>query len=1275
MTREQSKNWEFWIDVGGTFTDCLARSPQGDIQHCKVLSSGVIVGKPDGNSSYSNVVDQTMTGYGNDFFTGYKLKLIDNIGRIVDQRLVTGFDPHQGAFFLNHSFQSPPANYAKYQLCSGEEAPVVCIRKIMQIGLNDPIENVRIYLGTTLGTNALLERKGTPTALVITNGFSDLFEIGNQTRRHLFKLDIEKPQNLYHQVVEVEERIDARGNILIPLNEKKILSVLVKLRKKTSSIAICLLNSYQNPLHETLISNLATQIGFEYVSMSSQISPTIKLLNRGHTTIIDAYLSPVLNDYFSNLSKKLVNGELRFMTSFGGLVKQEFFTGKDCILSGPAGGVIGFSASSIDAGYDQCIGFDMGGTSTDVCLFNKCLEYEYETEKAGIPIVAPLLKIETVAAGGGSICRFDGQKLTVGPDSAGSFPGPACYGNGGPLTITDMNLITGKINEEYFPFSLNLDIVTSLINALGNEVTDKTGIRYDIHQIADGFIKIANETMAAAIKRISTDCGIDPTKFILYSFGGAGAQHACVVAELLGIQKILLNPLGGILSAFGIGKADVKRFAEETVLYTLNHENLMSLEKQLIAIEQRLYQEVCDEGIPKTHIKAPQRAYDLRYAGEESTITVYHAEANILINEFERLHTRLYGYAHNSRDVEIVNIRVSITGSAGKISLPESTPGNKVLVPASEKKMFIGGRLTTVAMHYRHSVEIGNKIEGPAIIAEPYSTIIIDPQWSGKIIQDGHLLLEYLGKDIKKYSTTDSKKCDPIRLELFCNEFTNIALKMGIVLQKSAISVNVKERLDFSCAVLDKDGNLIVNAPHIPVHLGAMADTVKGLLNSEVSLRPGDVFLSNAPDVGGSHLPDLTVMTPMFDKKGNTLLFFVASRAHHAEIGGVYPGSIFPFAKNLGEEGVVFRNFKLVDNQIFQEQSLTNHLSSALYPSRNPYENIADIQAAIAANNSGVNELLSLIEDNSWPVVDAYMIYIREAAGQKSREAIRMIEDGTYEFQDCLDDGANIQLKVNVVEDSITFDFSGSAGVNSTTLNANSAIIKSVLLYCLRCIIDEEIPLNSGVLEPVNLILPVGMLNPPVNPDPSKQAAVVGGNVEISQRIVDVVFGALGIVAASQGTMNNFVFGNSKFGYYETLCGGTGAGPKFQGSSAIHSHMTNTRLTDIEILEKFYPIQVQKFKIRKNSGGKAKFNGGDGVIRQIKFLAPLDVSLLTQRRCKGPFGLNGGQGGKKGRNILIEYATGKKIKLGSLAQIKVSAGDELVIETPGGGGWGKDSKK
>ncbi len=1265
-------NWNFWIDVGGTFTDCIAKTPEGEIVRAKVLSSGLVNGTVAQDSSSSFIIDADKRPEPKGFYDGYLLRVFDLKGQFIDEAKVEAYEA--GKFKLETPLDKKPETGFRIELKSGEVAPVLGIRKLMGIGLSTPIGPVNIRLGTTHGTNALLERKGAPTALVITEGFGDLIQIGNQSRPELFNLQVRRPEMLYKEVVEVNERMDKEGNVLKELNAEALRKSLVELKGKgIDSVAILFINAYKNPIYEEKAKQIAEKIGFEQVSISSEMSATIKAVDRGDTALIDAYLTPVIRDFIKSLRKTIPDADLRLMTSAGGLVNADHFSGKDCILSGPAGGVVGFSTVAKLAGFEKALGFDMGGTSTDVCRFGGEYEYQFSCEKEGVRIVAPMYAIETVAAGGGSICRFDGQKLVVGPESAGAHPGPACYGKGGPLTITDINLFNGKVSQKHFPFQLKLSIVEDRLREVQAQVLEATGESMSLEQIADGFTKIANHRMAQVIKRISSSKGYNPVEHVLVSFGGAGAQHACSVARLLGTQKVLLHPMAGILSALGMGFADIRRFKEQSLLTPFDGNVLDELATTLDGLETQLRIDLSSENILEESLSI-KHLFDIRYQGEEAVITLTKDKQGIseqlveeVTKEFQAQHQQLYGHSHKGRGIELVNVRVEMVGHTHKPEFPTQKENPYEPEPLESTKIHFDGKPFEAPIYERERLTPGAIIQGPAMILEEISTIVVEPGWTAKLTERFDLVLTDENEEDRHELL--STKADPVYLELFNNHFSHIAEQMGVTLQKISLSVNVKERLDFSCAILDAQGNLVVNAPHIPVHLGAMGECVKGLLEMNIAINLGDVFICNDPSLGGTHLPDITIISPVFGED-NQLRFFVASRAHHSEIGGLKPGSIYPFAKNLEEEGVVFRHMNLVQDGVFQEESLLKALTEAKYPSRSPQENIADIKAQMAANQIGITELERMIAHYSWPVVEAYMGHIRTVAEEKTRQALRSFASGVYSFSDTFDNGAPVQLKLTIQDDHLTVDFTGSAPVQPNSLNANEAIVKSALLYCLRCLIGENIPMNAGMFAPVELILPEGMLNPPRRENPAEQAAVVAGNVEVSQKVTDVILGALGVASASQGTMNNFVFGNDNFGYYETIGGGVGATQGYDGESAIHSHMTNTRITDVEILEARFPVRVHQFGIRQVSGGQGKFKGGNGIVRELEFLEPVEVSLLTQRRNKGAFGLNGGKEGKAGENFL--YTDGNYKKLEGLEQLSLKKGERILMKTPGGGGFGNE---
>jgi 5-oxoprolinase (ATP-hydrolysing) len=1347
MSRGAEAGWQFWIDVGGTFTDCIGRTPDGALRTHKLLSSGVYKGTVAPGSTAQNIVDPTRSAIPPGFFEGFRCTLLthpsDSAGadpQPVNQSVgVVRFDPRRGCFELERPLDPPPRPGMRYELASGEEAPISGIRWLTGKRLDEPIGSVEVRLGTTRGTNALLERQGASTALVTTHGFRDVLRIAYQNRPRLFDLAIRLPDDLYSEVVELDERLDKDGRILQGLDATEVRQKLSGIKDRGMvSIAVCLLHSYRNPAHEHLVEQIARELGFEQVSVSSRLSPLQKIVSRGDTTVVDAYLTPIIRDYVARIAAKIPQGSFRLMTSAGTLVDAHRFVGKDSILSGPAGGVVGYAQVARTAGFPRAIGFDMGGTSTDVSRFDGDFERRYEMEVndpksgRGVRVVAPMLSIETVAAGGGSICWFDGQKPVVGPRSAGADPGPACYGRGGPLTVTDINLYLGKIIPQHFPFPLDRVAVEARLDEAIAAVENGTGQRYSREQLATGFTAIANVNMISPIKKISIARGYDPREYTLVSFGGAGAQHACAIARELGIRNILLHRMAGVLSAFGIGMADVTKFAERAIGRPLESQQTANdLEAAFLEMQRQLHQQVLADGIAPDRVLPPRRRLDLRYAGQDTPITVPCPPDGDYRREFERLHRQLYGFTFPQRAVEVHAARLELTGETDKPHVHRTAAEPYTPVARESCRTYFDGRFQDTAVFQRDEIKPGATVAGPAIIIESISTIVVEPDWHAVVTEHDDVLLQARpipGSESEPPASVASPRSthrtpyeaeapsprhdaaatpDAITLELFNNHFASIAEQMGATLQKTSLSTNVKERLDFSCAIFSPNGDLVVNAPHIPVHLGAMSECVRCLIEDVPRMTPGEVYITNDPFRGGSHLPDVTVITPVFeatppneihaptepaaDARSATatsqppILFFTASRAHHAEIGGITPGSMPPFSKSLAEEGALIRHFRFVEREQSSEDSLRSLLSSGPYPSRSVQENIADINAQVAANQVGVTQLLAMIERYGHQTVRAYMRHIQQAAENKMRLALLKIPEGEHRFRDQMDNGSPIAVRITVrhverdgrMGGEATVDFAGTGPVIGGNLNANRAIVSSAVIYCFRCLIDEPIPLNAGILAPIEIRVPEDcLLNPPAHADPARCAAVVGGNVETSQRVVDVIFGALGVAAASQGTMNNFIFGRSAagtkpgFGYYETICGGSGATAACDGASAVHTHMTNTRLTDPEVLEDRYPVRLRRFEIRAGSGGAGTKRGGDGIVREVEFLDALDVSLLTSRRTTQPYGVDGGRPGASGRNLLTRAGEASATELSGAAHFRVGPGDVLRIATPGGGGWG-----
>jgi len=1356
--------WEFWVDVGGTFTDCLARCPGGSITTYKLLSSGKIKGRVGPGSSGSAIVDPARARDPRRFFEGYTLVLYGadgdreikpekvkgqwgNMGQEQEQGAlaqveVAGFDNGSGTLWLSRELSFEPEVGMRYELYSGEEAPLTGVRWLLGLRLEQEMGPVTVRMGTTRGTNALLEKQGARAAFVTTRGFGGILEIAYQDRPDLFALQVQKSAPLYLEAVELDERIDSQGNVLVPLQEEAVEVELLRLLEQgIDTLAVCLLNAYTNGSHEDKVDRVARRLGFNHVSRSAEVVPLQRIVARGETTMVDAYLTPVIRDYIKQIRSGLPEAGLKLMTNTGGLVAAEAFSGKDSILSGPAGGVVGYSRVARDAGFPQAIGFDMGGTSTDVSRFHGDFDLRFEMEiddpesRGGIRLVSPMLWIETVAAGGGSICRFDGQLPRVGPRSAGADPGPACYGRGGPLTVTDINLFLGRVLPDYFAFPLTVEAVEDRLDEIIARM-NALGAFYSREELAEGFFQIANSTIAAAIKKISVARGYDVRDYVLVAFGGAGPQHACPIARELGIGRILLHPYGSILSAYGMGMADVKKYSQRPVGKRYNKETLQDLESLFQEMEQKLNKEVRAEGVPEQRILAPRRMLDLRYRGQESTLTITCPADGDYRQAFEAQHRQQYGFIYPDRGLEIHAARVEVVGETEKpgqvaAELEEKEP------PTQGKSLFYAhGGWCEAKMYSRTDLRPGHRISGPAIVIEQGSTLVVDPGWNGEVTPLNNILLTDMegcdeavkeekshlcqekagsseglsagekgvclqqerknpsghqghhGDQDRKRDQQQGRGVDLVTLELFNNTFSSIAGQMGATLQKTALSTNVKERLDFSCAVFTAGGDLVANAPHIPVHLGAMPASVQYLIESFPRMQPGQVYITNDPFHGGSHLPDVTVVTPVYDSTGERLLFFTANRAHHAEIGGVTPGSMPPFARSLAEEGVLIQAFPFVSADRASEERLKALLLGARHPTRAIKDNLADIYAQVAANQTGAARLLELVQNYGLEQVVEYMGHIQDAAERMMGSALARIHPGEYSFQDYLDDGSSLAVKIQVVhyrekgmlQGRAVVDFHGTGPVVKSSLNANRAIVTSAVLYSFRCLMEEDVPLNAGILRPITIILPENcLLNPPISDDPEKCPAVSGGNVETSQRVVDIVFGALQVAAASQGTMNNLSFGRKSaagrpgLSYYETIGGGAGAGEGFSGASAVHTHMTNTRITDPEVLEARYPVRVRRFAIREQSGGNGAFRGGDGIIREIIFLESLEVSLLTGRRNTAPYGLIGGEPGKSGKNLLVRK-DGSREELEWAAVFTAFPGDILVIETPGGGGFGRAGK-
>ncbi len=1215
MTKQSG--WQFWIDRGGTFTDIVAQTPDGELRVHKLLSEN-------------------------------------------------------------------PERY--------EDAAIQGIREILGLSANAPMpiaQITAIKMGTTVATNALLERKGDRTLLLITKGFGDALRIGYQNRPNIFARHIVLPEMLYERVIEVEERYTAEGEILLPLQINETLQQALQSAYKDGirSCAIALMHGYRYPAHEQQLANLVQDIGFTQISVSHVVSPLMKLVSRGDTTVVDAYLSPILRRYVDQVAIALgVAGgdrlnsppKLMFMQSNGGLTDARRFQGKDSILSGPAGGIVGAVKTSAMAGFNQIIGFDMGGTSTDVSHFNGEYERTFETEVAGVRLRAPMMAIHTVAAGGGSVLGFDGARYRVGPESAGADPGPACYRRGGPLTVTDCNVMVGKIQADFFPAvfgttgTLTLDAIAvrQQFDHLATQIAEKTGILQTPEQVADGFLAIAVDKMANAIKKISIQRGYDVTEYTLCCFGGAGGQHACLIAEALGMTQIFIHPFAGVLSAYGIGLAEVRTLKDKAIELPLIDATIPTLQAALTELATTNHAELAGQGVAEEQIQMLQKVH-LRYAGTDSALLVELAELSVMRQQFEQIYQRRYGFT--MPDKALLVEAVSVEGVGQMTATPEPSvlrTRTQPLASITTVAVYTKGSWHNTPIYQRQDLQPGDRIIGAALIVEPTGTNMIEPGWWAELTEQNHLLLNRESGAFSLLTHPEVEmsalKPDPVLLEIFNNLFQAIAEEMGITLQNTSYSVNIKERLDFSCAIFNQQGLLVANAPHIPVHLGSMSESVRSLIDAKGdALKPGDVYASNNPYNGGTHLPDITVITPVFLNSAIPC-FYVASRGHHADIGGITPGSMPPFSISLDQEGVLLDNFLLVEQGQFQTNELLNLLTHDPYPARNPSQNLADLQAQIAANERGVQELQRMVDHYGLNVVQSYMQHVQENAAESVRRAIEVLKDGHFIYQ--TDEGSQIEvdIQIDLVHRTARIDFTGTSVQQMSNFNAPLAVCQAAVLYVFRTLVDDQIPLNAGCLQPLEVIVPVGSL---LHPHPP--AAVVAGNVETSQAIVNALYGALGVMAAAQGTMNNFTFGNAQHQYYETICGGSGAGANFNGTDAVQTHMTNSRLTDPEVLEWRFPVLVDAFSIREHSGGAGQYRGGNGVIRRIRFREAMTAAILSGHRTVAPFGLAGGAAGAVGRNT-VERQNGMIEQLGSKAEVQMQPNEVFVIETPGGGGFGRE---
>jgi 5-oxoprolinase (ATP-hydrolysing) len=1194
--------WQFWIDRGGTFTDIVALSPEGRLFSRKLLSEN-------------------------------------------------------------------PERY--------RDAALQGIREILECPAGTPLSEYvgSIKMGTTVGTNALLERKGEPVALAITRGLKDCLRIGYQNRPDIFALDVRLPEQLYRTVIEIDERVGAHGDILRPLDADSVRCQLRKLYEQgLRSLAVVLMHAWRYPEHERRVADIARQVGFTQISSSHEVSPLMKIVSRGDTTVVDAYLTPLLRRYVAQVADGLGGTRRRprllFMQSNGGLAEATAFQGKDSILSGPAGGIVGASAVSRRAGFDKIIAFDMGGTSTDVAHYAGELERTFETEVAGVWIRAPMMAIHTIAAGGGSILHFDGIRYRVGPESAGAHPGPACYRKGGPLTVTDANLMLGRLPLFPAVFGPDGDLspdegcVRELFGELAARIRTESGGDRSPEQVAEGFLDIAVENMAAAIKKISVQKGYNAAGYALCCYGAAGAQHACKIADRLNMKTVLLHPLAGVLSAYGMGLADfrvVKRQALEMPLETADEKALRDC---LDTLEREGRLALKAQGLAAGEMRTERRLL-LRFQGTDTALPVDFDDKPAMQSEFRRLYRQRFGFCYENRPLLIETAMAECIGNeASALDLRHFTAHSGSGEPDSSIRLFSNGRWHEAPVYRRENLMPHRAVTGPAVIVEPTSTIVIEPGWQGTLRDSGDLVLTRARPVQRTFAA--GTRADPVLLEIFNKLFMSIAEQMGFVLQNTAHSVNIKERLDFSCAIFDSLGQLIANAPHIPVHLGSMGESVRALmLQHGKDWRPGDVYLLNSPYAGGTHLPDVTVVKPVFAPDGQELLFLTAARGHHADVGGISPGSMPAASRCIEEEGILSDGLKIVSEGRLLEPELRDWLSSGSHPARNPEQNLADLQAQIAANEKGAAELLNMVDSYTLPVVRAYMQYVQDNAEACVRAVLAKLSDGAI---DCaMDNGARIAVAVRIDRNrrKACIDFTGTSLQQPNNFNAPAAVCKAAVLYVFRTLVRDDIPLNAGCLKPLEIIIPEGSL---LNPKPP--AAVAAGNVETSQAIVDALYGALGVLAASQGTMNNFTFGNERYQYYETICGGAGAGLGFDGCSAVHTHMTNSRITDPEVLEWRFPVRLEEFSIRTGSGGAGLYRGGDGVVRSLRFLEPMTACILSGRRIVPPFGLDDGRTGKPGANTVIRRG-GRIEVLPGCAETVMEAGDVFRIETPGGGGFGR----
>jgi 5-oxoprolinase (ATP-hydrolysing) len=1178
----------------------------------------------------------------------------------------------RGGTFTDLVAFAPDGTRRVAKVLSLADAETTAMRRLAGEDLSEQVDGVR--MGTTVATNALLERHGEPLCLAITKGFGDALVIGRQDRPELFELEIVKPEPLHARVVEIAERVMADGSVRSAPAREAVLPALVAAREAgCRALAVVLVHGFAHPAHERIVAEWGREAGFEQVSLSSQVAPEIGLVGRGDTTCADAALTPLLTRHLAQLRQELGPGpELRLMASSGGLADAASFSGKDAILSGPAGGVVALAEVAQRLGYEQALGFDMGGTSTDVSRWSQQEGFErvYERTIAGLRVRAPMLDIVTVAAGGGSVLESSGRRFSVGPESAGAAPGPAGYGRGGPAAVTDANAVLGRIQADWFPtcFGGSGDAAFDLEASRGAIACLAESVGLGVEEAAAGFLRIANENMAAAIRQVSTARGRDPRDHALVCFGGAGAQHACAIADLLEIRTVLLHPLAGVLSALGMGLADLTCDAVEPVLAPLDQDCAAKLERRASQLAREQVATLETQGADRLRTRS-KWGLDLRNAGVEHALHVPVPDGartpEAWRAAFEERHERLYGFVKEGAALEAVALRVESSGGLDAPEEPVLPAATAQALPATRASVAFAEpdgsvRRRDCPVYERAGLRPGHELTGPALVVEEVSTVLLEPGWNARVEARGELVLERAGEPEQAVTAGG----DAVELEVYANRFMSIAEQMGETLRRVSCSTNIKERLDYSCALFTRDGRLVANAPHVPVHLGAMGETVRAILDARGldGLRAGQAVASNDPFHGGSHLPDVTVVSPVF--VGGELAYFVANRGHHSDVGGTRPGSMPPDATSIEEEGLRFHDVTLVEDGVFAEAEMRTRLGAGPWPVRDPEEMISDLRSQVAANAVGARLLSELCERDGRSRIDARMNAVLEDAAEATRELLAELPQGTHRFEDALDDGSPVVVRVEIGEGEAVFDFSGTARQLPGNLNAPRVVTTAAVLFVLRSLVRRRIPLNAGTLVPVSILIPRGCLL-----DPSPPAAVAGGNVETSQRIADVLLGALGALAASQGTMNNLTFGTESWGFYETIGGGAGAGPGFPGASGVHVHLTNTRITDAEVLERRYPVLLREFALRRGSGGAGAQRGGDGLVREIEFLEALEVAMLSERRERAPFGLEGGEAGLPGCNRILR-SDGSVQDLGGKGRTRVRAGDRIRIETPGGGGFG-----